>query len=172
MTEEDMARDALAQLLEVAREHELTIGLAESMTAGLAAYLLIDQPGAGDVVTGSLVTYGTPTKRTLCDYRGPVISRSCAAAMANAACTLLGADIGLSFTGVAGPSTQEGHPVGTVFIGVVVQQHTETLELHFSGTPNHVRLAAITAAAECARRQILARVNAATCSRLTRLASR
>ena len=155
MADEGTAREALARLLDAARSRGLTIGLAESMTAGLAAYLLIDQPGAGEVVAGSLVTYGTATKRNLVDYHGPVISGPCAAAMAHAACSLLGADLGISFTGVAGPSTQEGQPVGTAFVGITVGGDADTLALTLQGDPNHVRLAAITAAADAARQRVL-----------------
>src|SRR5699024_6887367 len=47
-----------------------------------------------------------------------VISEECAAEMAKNICSVMESDIGISFTGVAGPSSLEGHPVGTVFISI------------------------------------------------------
>lgn len=157
LSDDSLAREALGRLLEACTARDLRIGLAESLTGGLAAFLLIDQPGAGDIVCGSLVTYHTATKRRLLGYHGPVVSRPCAAAMAEGACRMLGADVGISLTGVAGPSRQEAQPVGTVFIGVSTQGRTDTMELSLQGEPNRIRLDAITAAANLARRQVLPR---------------
>ena len=49
---------------------------------------------------------------------GPVVSLDAAAAMAAGARRVLGADVGIGVTGVAGPDEQEGQPVGTVFVGL------------------------------------------------------
>lgn len=101
-----------------------TLALCESLTGGLATATLVGVPGASAVVQGGLVTYATPLKHSLAgvsqevlDTVGPV-SRECAAQMARGVRQACSADWGLSMTGVAGPETQDGHPVGEVWIGV------------------------------------------------------
>ena len=49
-----------------------------------------------------------------------VVSAECAMQMAEGARRVLGADVGLAVTGVAGPTEQEGQPVGTVFFGLAM----------------------------------------------------
>jgi nicotinamide-nucleotide amidase len=56
------------------------------------------------------------------------------------------ASIGLSTTGVAGPDSQDGHPVGTVFLGLARGGHVHTRALALSGTRNEIRRAVVDAA--------------------------
>lgn len=149
------ARLALTRLMTTASQRGLKLSLAESLTAGLATYLLIDQPGAGEVVRGSLVTYETETKRTLLGVDGPVVSARCARQMARRVTVMFNADLGLSFTGVAGPSRLEGQPVGTVFVGVSDGSDSAVAELFVPGEPNEVRVRSICAAAELAEQFIV-----------------
>ena len=51
---------------------------------------------------------------------GPVVSETAAKAMAVGARRVLGADVGLAVTGVAGPAEQDGQPPGTVFLGLAM----------------------------------------------------
>ena len=101
----------------------LTLATMESCTGGLLASTITDVPGSSNYFRGGLVTYATDVKAAhgvdpqLIEKHG-VISEEVAAAMALAARTELGADIGIGITGVAGPSEQEGKPVGTVFVTV------------------------------------------------------
>ncbi len=101
----------------------LTLATMESCTGGLLASTITDVPGSSTYFRGGLVTYATDVKAAhgvdpqLIEKHG-VISEEVAAAMALAARTELGADIGIGITGVAGPSEQEGKPVGTVFVTV------------------------------------------------------
>ena len=101
----------------------LTLATMESCTGGLLASTITDVPGSSSYFRGGLVTYATDVKAAhgvdpqLIEKHG-VISEEVAAAMALAARTELGADIGIGITGVAGPSEQEGKPVGTVFVAL------------------------------------------------------
>ena len=62
---------------------------------------------------------------------GPVVTEEAAAAMSEGACRVLGCDVGLAVTGVAGPAEQEGVPVGTVFFATTVDGVTETGMIRF-----------------------------------------
>lgn len=108
-----------ASVLALLRERGLTLGLAESLTGGLMASRVVDVPGASDVFLGSVVSYASQVKFDVLGVpEGPVVSQAAASAMASGARRVLGADVGLALTGVAGPDTQEGHRPGTVFIGI------------------------------------------------------
>jgi nicotinamide-nucleotide amidase len=107
-------------VLDMLRQRGWTLGIAESLTAGLVAARLGAVPGVSDVLRGSLVSYASDVKFDLLGVTpGPVISEQVALEMAAGAVRLLGADVGLALTGVAGPDRQDGVPVGTVCLGVV-----------------------------------------------------
>jgi PncC family amidohydrolase len=76
--------------------------------------------------------------------------------MAEGVARLLGADVGLSLTGVAGPVPQEGQPVGTVFIGLSLGSGSQVTELLFSGDRQLVRERAATYSIDVLRRVLLA----------------
>jgi len=108
-----------ASVLRLLRERGLTLGLAESLTGGLMAARVVDVEGSSDVFRGSVVSYASDVKYDVLGVpRGPVVSAEAAAAMAAGARRVLEADVGLALTGVAGPASQEGHPPGTVFVGI------------------------------------------------------
>ncbi len=101
-----------------------TLACAESLTGGLVAGAVTDVPGSSAVLVGGVVAYATEVKQTLLGVpadvmEGPgVVSAECAGAMAVGVRDLLGADWGVSTTGVAGPDEQEGKPAGRVFVAV------------------------------------------------------
>ena len=98
-----------------------TLGVAESVTGGLVGARLADPPGASEVYRGSVVSYATEVKRSVLGVTAEnVVSLECAKQMAEGAQRVLGADVGISVTGVAGPAEQEGMPVGTVYFGLSV----------------------------------------------------
>ena len=108
-----------AALGAVLTERGLTLGLAESLTGGLVGSRLTAVAGASAWFRGSLVVYSSEVKHHLLGVPlGPVVSEEAAIEMAVGAHRALGSDIGLSLTGVAGPTEQDGQPVGTVWIGV------------------------------------------------------
>ncbi|WKU24868.1 MULTISPECIES: competence/damage-inducible protein A [Priestia] len=124
----------------------LTIASAESLTGGLFSERLTTVSGAGEAVKGSLVAYHYEVKQnilgvsehTLNQYGA--VSEQCAAEMAQRIQQLCKTDIGIGFTGVAGPSKQEGHPVGTVYIGVAYKgQAPQVYSLQLSGSRQGIR---------------------------------
>nr|WP_202497916.1 CinA family protein [Streptomyces sp. SID5469] len=101
-----------------------TLAVAESLTGGLVAAEITAAPGASKSFRGSVTAYATDVKRdilgvdsTLLAERGAV-DPQVAAQMAVGVRKVMGADWGISTTGVAGPEAQDGQPVGTVFVAV------------------------------------------------------
>ena len=70
---------------------------------------------------------------------GPVVTEAAAMAMADGVRRLLGADVGLSTTGVAGPAEQEGQPPGTVWLGMAVGDDVDAVRLRLPGDRDRVR---------------------------------
>lgn len=116
-----MSADA-AGVLETLVAQGRTVAVAESLTGGLVAAALTAVPGASRVVRGSVTAYATGVKRDVLGVDGRLLAdrgavdAEVARQMARGVRTLLGADWGLATTGVAGPSPQDGQPVGTVFV--------------------------------------------------------
>jgi nicotinamide-nucleotide amidase len=104
-------------------EKRLTIATMESCTGGLLASTITDVPGSSKYFKGGLVAYSNEAKisygvsSSLIERHGAV-SPEVAADMARVARQHLGADIGISITGVAGPAEDEGKPIGTVHIAI------------------------------------------------------
>ncbi|WP_406464812.1 nicotinamide-nucleotide amidohydrolase family protein [Streptomyces sp. NBC_00111] len=113
-----------ARVLLRLQERGETLAVAESLTGGLVAAELTSVPGASQAFRGSVTAYATSLKRDVLGVDGallaergavdPAVARSMAAGVRR----VLGADWGISTTGVAGPEPQDGKPVGTVFIAV------------------------------------------------------
>ena len=120
-------------VLSMLRKRGLTLALAESVTGGLVSGRLTQIAGASDVFRGAVVSYASDVKHDVLHVSpGPVVSEAAAAQMAQGAKDLLGADVGLALTGVAGPDLQDGQPVGTLCVAVVLpdgQVHTKTFAL-------------------------------------------
>ena len=113
------------------RARKATLATMESLTGGLLAALVTGVPGASRSYPGGVVSYsmgakarfGVPTD-TLTAHGA--VSAETAAAMAAAARRELNATYGLATTGVAGPDELEGHPVGTVYVGLAGPDGTQT----------------------------------------------
>jgi nicotinamide-nucleotide amidase len=98
--------------------------VAESLTGGLIGARLTNVPGSSEVYRGSIASYATDVKRDVLGVKAEhVISGECAQEMAEAACRVLGADVGIGITGVAGPDEQDGQPPGTVWYALAVPGH-------------------------------------------------
>ena len=122
-----------------------TIATAGSLTGGRLAVHFTDVPGASETYLGGVVTYATEVKSSILDVPGEVIeqhgvvSAECAKAMATGARALTGATYGVSTTGVAGPTDQEGKEPGTVFIGISGPGLLEAVELDLDGGREEVQ---------------------------------
>jgi nicotinamide-nucleotide amidase len=126
-----------------------TLAVAESFTGGLLALRITETPDSGSVFRGGVVSYLPEVKRELLSVPDvPVVSAVCAEAMAAGVAALFGADVGVSTTGVAGPATEEGQPVGTVYIGYSTKGEggARRLALSPAGSPEYIREASVEAA--------------------------
>lgn len=134
-----------------------TVAVAESVTGGLVSSRMVAVPGASAWFRGAIVSYASEVKYDLLGVtEGPVVSADAAAAMAAGVADRLGADVGLSITGVAGPDIQDGQPVGTVFVGVCDSRGTVVQELKLPGDRDRIRQFAAISAADLLRRHLLA----------------
>jgi len=117
-------------------------------------------PGASDWFRGSVVSYASEVKyRVLGVPEGPVVTEAAARAMASGARRVLGADIGLALTGVAGPDEQEGMAPGTVVVGLALPgDAVESLVFHLPGDRERVRQYAAISALDLLRRRLTAEV--------------
>jgi nicotinamide-nucleotide amidase len=144
-------------VLNLLREQGLTLGLAESVTGGLVSGRLTSIPGASDVLRGSVVSYSSEVKFDLLDVpRGPVVSEDAAVAMAEGARRVLGADVALSLTGVAGPAEQDGQPVGTLCIAVAINgRSTVSTTLRIPGQRDQMRQMSVISSLDFLRKILL-----------------
>ena len=133
-----------------------TVGVAESLTGGLVGARLAEIEGASKWFRGSIVAYGSKVKFDLLGVpEGPVVSAEAAEAMATGACRALEADAGISVTGVAGPTTQDDQPVGTVFMAVALDGRVDSIEAHFPGDRHHIRQFSTISVLDMLRRRLL-----------------
>jgi nicotinamide-nucleotide amidase len=134
-----------------------TVAVAESVTGGLVASRMVAVPGASAWFRGAIVSYASEVKFDLLGVpEGPVVSSDAAAAMAAGVADRLGADVGLSITGVAGPDMQDGQAVGTVFVAVSDERGTVVQELKLPGDRDRIRQFAAISAVDLLRRHLLA----------------
>ncbi|MEO6125693.1 MAG: competence/damage-inducible protein A [Ilumatobacteraceae bacterium] len=127
-------------VLEMLRERSLTLGVAESVTGGLVAGRLTGIAGASDVFRGGVVSYASEVKFGLLGVTpGPVVSETAAGEMAVGVRRALDASVGLALTGVAGPTIQDGMPVGTLCIGVAIGDVVHTTSLRLPGQRDQMR---------------------------------
>ena len=156
--------DACAALLELARGRGLTLGTAESCTGGLVSGCLTAVPGSSDVVRGGVVSYAIPVKHevlgvdpvVLNDPARGAVSAECAEEMALGARRVLGCDVAVSVTGIAGPGGAEpGKPVGTVWLGLASGRGVSACRLDLPGDRAEVRHAAVRSAIELLRGAVM-----------------
>ena len=148
--DDESMEDAIASRL-VARG--ATLAVAESVTGGLIASRLVNVAGASAWFRGGVVSYASQVKFDLLGVTpGPVVSPDAAEQMARGVRTLLGADIGLSVTGVAGPDEQDGHRPGTVFVGVAQGDQVEHAALRLPGDRPRIRSYSAISALDVLRR--------------------
>lgn len=123
-------------VIKLLREKGMTFSAAESCTGGDVARRFTDMPGASAFFKGGVVTYTNEAKAkllgidpALIEEKGAV-SYEVAKAMAENVRALLGTDIGVGVTGLAGPDGDGMHEVGTVFVSLAVEGETFVKELH------------------------------------------
>jgi len=142
-------------VLDLLRGKGWSLGLAESVTGGLVGARLTGVPGSSSVFRGSIVSYATEVKQRLLGVgEGPVVSEKAALEMAHGARRVLGADIGLALTGVAGPAEQDGMPAGTLCIGLVWPDGELTRSVRLPGHREQMRQFSVISSLDLLRRTL------------------
>ncbi len=139
------------RVVDLLREQGLTLATAESITAGLLASTIAEVPGCSAVLRGGVVAYATDVKRSVLGIEERllehVVSESVAVGMAIGANRVLGSDIGVGTTGVAGAEWLDGQPPGSVWIAVhdARSGRTRTRLLRLEGGREEIRRGAVDA---------------------------
>ena len=128
------------------REKNLTIACAESCTGGLLTSKLTDVAGSSAYVQGSIVCYSNEVKNKLLRVKAETlknfgaVSYETAFEMAANVRDILGTDIGVGITGIAGPDGGTAEkPVGTVYISVADKNNVSVKKFNFSGTRTEIK---------------------------------
>ena len=148
-------------VLGLLKEKGLTMGTAESCTGGLVAKRLTDLSGASAVFKGGVVSYTNEVKagvlgvpQEMLDEFGAV-SAQVAQAMAQGARKVLGCDLAVSLTGVAGPNPDDrNNPVGLIYVALDTPEGTRVRELHLINGRARIRTVAATNAFDMVRRYL------------------
>ncbi|MGG1678669.1 competence/damage-inducible protein A [Neobacillus sp. NRS-1170] len=140
----------LNELTKILKEKKLTITAAESLTGGMFQKEITSVSGASSVFNGGVVCYSNEVKQRVLRVSAETldkfgsVSEQCASELAENAASIFGTDIGISFTGVAGPDELEGKPVGTVYIGIAFKGMPTAVEkLVLAGTREANRVRAV-----------------------------
>lgn len=143
----DPAFEALsAEIGEILTQTRQTISVAESCTGGLLSHVLTGVSGSSGYFIGGVVAYSNRIKEAILGVRSDTlelygaVSTQTAHEMADGIRTRFKTDIGLSTTGIAGPTggTPE-KPVGLVWIGISRKNVTRTVECHFDGDREQIK---------------------------------
>ncbi|OIU87989.1 CinA family protein [Microbacterium sp. AR7-10] len=147
-----------AELLVAAlRQRGWTLGVAESLTGGAVCSQVVSVPGASATLLGGVVAYATPVKHTLLGVDAALLAEhgavhpDVAAQMAQGVRRAVAvdgrpADVGIGTTGIAGPDSPDGQPVGTVHIGIASPDGVRSIPYRFEGTRAEIRERATVAA--------------------------
>ena len=144
------------ELIETLLSKNATVATAESCTGGMVAARLTSVSGASGAFKYGAVTYCNEAKNAVLGVSAKTlgehgaISAETAKEMAQGVRKIMGAEIGVSVTGNAGPGAAENKPVGLVFVGVSSDAYSAVLENHFEGDRLAVREQAADAALELA----------------------
>lgn len=128
------------------RERGLRLGTAESCTGGLVGALLTDAAGSSDFFAGAIVSYANEVKTSVLGVREATlrehgaVSEETVREMASGALGVLGVDLAIALTGIAGPGggTTE-KPVGLVYFAVATREGTSSRHRVFPGSRDQIR---------------------------------
>lgn len=143
------------------RELEATLAVAESCTGGMVGERITAVPGSSNYFLGGFITYSDLLKTELLGVdpalieQHSAVSNEVACAMAQGARERTGATFALSITGEAGPESNSGVPVGTVFVGFAGPDATDAIRLGMPGDRTRIRGFATQAALDLLRRRLL-----------------
>lgn len=138
---EELAR----QVIELARERELRLATAESLTGGMVGNYLCTVPGASAVYQGGVISYSNAVKEQVLGVDGALLAHQgsvdpmVAEQMASGVARVCGAELAISTTGVAGPDSHDGKPVGRVYLGLTDFSGSKNIEKNYEGTRSYIR---------------------------------
>ena len=146
----DTVQQAAHRLVALLQEKGLSLSAAESCTGGWFAKTVVDVPGASAVFAGGVVSYVNEVKERVLGVPGDLLARYTAVsapvarAMAEGVRRLMGTDLAVSVTGLAGPGGGTAEiPVGGVYLGIGGLGETETVTLDLPGDRTAVRAGAV-----------------------------
>ncbi|MBR6807444.1 MAG: competence/damage-inducible protein A [Clostridia bacterium] len=154
-TSDDESSEVLVRhVIGMLRERSMTVGTAESCTAGMIASKIGDIPGCSDVLMGGVVSYANEVKTGVLGVPDEIlkqygaVSEECARYMAEGVRRVLGCDVAVSVTGVAGPGGgTPDKPVGTVCFGVSDRNGTVTSTEQFGSKKDRGKIRRFTTSA-------------------------
>ncbi|MFI8594061.1 CinA family protein [Microbacterium sp. NPDC078428] len=131
-----------------------SLGVAESLTGGLLAAALIGVPGASDTVRGAIVAYAVSLKHSLLGVDAGLLAAhgavhpDVALQMAEGVRRVTAeggraADVGIATTGIAGPDSPDGQPVGTVHLAICTPGGSRVVSLRLDGDRDEIREATV-----------------------------
>ena len=155
------------ELVDICKDKKVTVGFAESLTGGMISSSVVNIPGASAVFKGSVVSYTNEIKENVLGVSPEIISghtevsEECAVAMAEGGAKILGCDLVVSVTGIAGPTgALPGKPVGTVYMGYCYEgpdtfgDLSSALRLNFEGDRDTIRSETVLSALDLALRLV------------------
>ena len=153
-TDDDTMESVVLALLE---QRGWTFGVAESVTGGLVGGRLTNVAGSSRVFRGGVISYASDVKFGVLGVTpGPVVSEGAAAEMAAGARRVLGCDVALALTGVAGPDEQDGRPAGTLCVAAAFPDgSTVTTTAMLPGVRDQMRQMSVITALDFLRKQLL-----------------
>lgn len=156
---DDLLEELVGKLLV---EKNLTIAAAESCTGGIISGRITDVPGSSHYFKGSIISYANEVKENILSIDSDLlkdkgaVSSEVAVEMAKGVRKLLKTDIGISATGIAGPTGgTESKPVGLVYIAISLGDKTYSKELFLGDNRHRNRIRAAQAALEMLRKELL-----------------
>jgi nicotinamide-nucleotide amidase len=156
-SDQDELEEVVGALL---RDRGYRLACAESLTGGGLAERIVRVPDSSDYFAGAVVAYAADAKASVLGVsketlKGPgMVSKECAREMARGVRKAFDADVGVSTTGVAGPSPLEGHPPGEVWVAVSSDRGEESRHVQAPGDREQVRRWAQQVALDLLRRHL------------------
>lgn len=148
------AAEKVCSVIAEMAERSMTLACAESLTGGALCSAFVEIPGASAVLRGSVTAYAVDLKASILGVdgellrtKGPVEERV-ALDMARGVCRIMGADVALATTGVAGPGPADGHAAGTVWVACTGKLGERARLCRFHGGRSDVRAQAVEAAVD------------------------
>lgn len=145
-----MTKLTASEVLTALRKRGLSLATAESCTGGLVGGALTAIPGSSDIYRGGIISYINQVKMGLLGVPEELltqygaVSAPVAEAMARGAAQVLGADVAVSTTGLAGPGGDDyGNSVGTVYLACAFRGKVKSVCRHISGNREQVRISAV-----------------------------